>query len=87
MAEAYIDISGAIDIEKELKRQEKLLKDVEKSISISKKKLLNENFIKKAPAEVVQKEKALYEELKEKAERIKAAIENLKSVFSGKEQE
>ncbi len=86
MAEAYIDISGAIDIEKELKRQEKLLKDVEKSISISEKKLSNENFLKKAPAEVVQKEKALYEELKEKAERIKSAIENLKSVFSGKEE-
>jgi len=86
LAEAYIDISGAIDVEKELKRQEKLLKDVEKSISISEKKLSNENFIKKAPTEVVEKEKALYEELKEKAERIKAAIENLKSIFSGKEE-
>ncbi len=86
MAEAYIDISGAINIEKELKRQEKLLKDIEKSISISEKKLSNENFLKKAPKEVVEKEKTLYEELKEKAERVKSAIENLKSVFSGKEE-
>ncbi len=86
LAEAYIDISGAIDIEKELQRQEKLLKDVERSISISEKKLSNENFIKKAPAQVVQKEKALYEELKQKADRIKSAIENLKSIFSGKQE-
>ncbi|NPA51974.1 MAG: valine--tRNA ligase [Aquificae bacterium] len=84
LAEAYIDISDAVDIEKELQRQEKLLNDIQKSMSISEKKLSNENFIKKAPTEVVEKEKNLYKDLKEKAQRIKSAIENLKSIFSGK---
>ncbi len=79
-AEAFIDIAGSIDVEKELERQEKLLKDVEKSISISEKKLSNENFVKKAPPHVVEKEKTLYQQLKEKAEKIKQVIQALKEV-------
>ena len=79
-AESYIDIAGTIDIEKELKRQEKILKDIQKSISISEKKLSNENFIKKAPAHVVEKEKSFYEELKQKEEKVKKIIESLREV-------
>ncbi len=79
-AESYIDIAGTIDIEKELKRQEKILKDIQKSISISEKKLSNENFIKKAPAHVVEKEKRFYEELKQKEEKVKRIIESLREV-------
>ncbi|SNZ06115.1 valyl-tRNA synthetase [Persephonella hydrogeniphila] len=79
-AESYIDIAGTIDIEKELKRQEKILKDIQKSISISEKKLSNENFVKKAPSHVVEKEKQLYKELKEKEEKVKKIIESLKEV-------
>ncbi|GAB6071715.1 hypothetical protein JCM14244_00920 [Venenivibrio stagnispumantis] len=80
IAEIYIDIAGIIDINKEIERQEKILKDIEKSIKISENKLSNENFIKKAPAEVVEKEKELYNELKEKYNKIISIIENLKSV-------
>ncbi len=80
-AEVYIDIQGAIDIEKEIQRQEKILKDIEKSISISERKLSNENFIKKAPSHVVEKEKALYEELKSKAQKVKEILENLKEAL------
>ncbi|WP_457636403.1 valine--tRNA ligase [Persephonella sp.] len=79
-AESYIDIAGTIDIEKELKRQEKILKDIQKSISISEKKLSNENFIKKAPSHVVEKEKSFYEELKQKEEKVKKIIESLREV-------
>ncbi|RMD46914.1 MAG: valine--tRNA ligase [Aquificota bacterium] len=78
IAEAYLDLAQIIDVNKELERQKKLLKDIEKSISISEKKLSNENFVKKAPSYVVEKEKQLYEDLKEKAEKIKKVIENLK---------
>ena len=81
-AEVYIDIKGAIDLEKEIERQEKILKDLEKSLSISEKKLSNENFIKKAPKEVVEKEKAFYEELKGKIEKVKEIIENLKNAMN-----
>ncbi len=83
-AESYIDISGTIDIDNELKRQEKLLKDVEKSILIAEKKLSNENFVKKAPPQVVEKEKQLYEELKERKQKIERVISSLKELFSQK---
>ncbi|WP_457643975.1 valine--tRNA ligase [Persephonella sp.] len=79
-AESYIDIAGSIDVEKELQRQEKLLQEVQRSISISEKKLSNENFVKKAPEHVVEKERQLYAELQEKAEKIKRIIESLKEV-------
>ncbi|WP_457622377.1 hypothetical protein [Persephonella sp.] len=79
-AESYIDISGTIDVDKEIERQEKILKDLERSISISEKKLSNENFVKKAPAHVVEKERKLYEELKQKAEKVKQIIESLREV-------
>ncbi|HIQ24737.1 MAG TPA: valine--tRNA ligase [Persephonella sp.] len=79
LAEGYLDIAGAIDIKKELARQEKILKETQKSISISEKKLSNKNFVEKAPKEVVEKEKKLYEELKEKEEKIKHIIESLKN--------
>ncbi len=81
-AESYIDISGSIDIEKEIERQEKLLKDVEKSLGISERKLSNENFIKKAPKEVVDKERERYEELKQKETKIKSIIKNLKELLN-----
>ena len=80
IGEAYIDIAGTIDVEKEIKRQEKILQDIQKSISISEKKLSNENFLKKAPQHVVEKEKQLYQELKEKAEKVQKIIESLKEV-------
>ncbi|RUM61681.1 MAG: valine--tRNA ligase [Persephonella sp.] len=81
-AESYIDISGSIDIQKELERQEKLLKDVEKSLAITGKKLANENFLNKAPKEVIEKEKAKYEELKQKENKILKIIQNLKELLN-----
>jgi len=81
-AESYIDISGSIDIEREIERQEKLLKDVEKSLGISERKLSNENFIKKAPKEVVDKERERYEELKQRETKIKSIIKNLKELLN-----
>jgi len=80
-AESYIDISQTIDIEKEIARQEKLLADVEKSLGISERKLSNKNFLEKAPKEVVEKEKARYEELKQKEAKIKKIIESLKEIL------
>ncbi len=79
-AEGFIDIAGAIDVEKELQRQENLLKDVEKSLTIAQKKLSNKNFVEKAPKEVVEKERKLFEELQEKKSKISQIIESLKEL-------
>ena len=70
LGEAFIDLQGIVDIEKEIERQKKALAEIEKSIKIAESKLSNENFINKAPQQVVEKEKQLYTELKEKREKI-----------------
>jgi valyl-tRNA synthetase len=82
IGQAFIDVAGAIDVQKEIERQEKLLSETEKYISIIEKKLSNENFLKKAPKDVVEKEKSLYEEQKERKAKILTIIENLKKLIS-----
>ncbi|NPA13284.1 MAG: valine--tRNA ligase [Aquificae bacterium] len=82
LAEAYIDVADTIDVDKEIARQEKQLQDIQKSIGISEKKLSNENFVKKAPPQVVEKEKQLYQELKEKYQKVKQILERLKQLKS-----
>ncbi len=70
----YIFLEGLVDKEKE---KEKLLKEKEylkKEIALFEKKLSNENFLNKAPKEVVNKEKEKLELKKEKLEKINVSL-------------
>ncbi len=76
--ELFLSIEGHVDIEKlkqsYLRKKEKLEKELERTL----KKLSNEGFLKKAPPEVVEKEKRIKEELEEdigKIERILNLLE------------
>ena len=64
--ELYMELSGLIDVEKErakiLKTQETLEKDIKRASG----KLTNQGFLAKAPAAVIEKEKAKLEELQNK---------------------
>jgi len=73
--EVYIPVKDIVDIEQEKKRLSKELQKAEADIKFINKKLMNEDFIKNAPKEVVEKEKEKYEELLLKSDKIK---ENLK---------
>ena len=53
-----IPLEGLIDPEEEMMRLQKELADVENDLKIINSKLANEQFISKAPAAVVEKEKA-----------------------------
>jgi len=53
---------------------------VEKSIASLNKKLLNEDFLEKAPKEIVDKERSKYEDLIKMRERIAESIKILKGV-------
>jgi len=71
--EIFLSVEGHVDLEKLVesyeRKREKLLSELERV----NKKLSNENFLKKAPPEVVEKEKKIKEELErdlEKVERI-----------------
>ena len=71
----FIFLEDLVDKEKE---KEKLLKEkefLEKEISIFEKKLSNENFLNKAPKEIVLKEKEKLSLKKEKLEKINSSIE------------
>ncbi len=73
--EIYIPVKDLIDIEQEKKRLQKELVKTEQDINFLNKKLMNEDFIKNAPKDVVQKDKEKYEELLVRNDKIK---ENLK---------
>ena len=64
--ELYMELSGLVDVEKErakiLKTQETLEKDIKRASG----KLTNQGFLAKAPAAVIEKEKAKLEELQNK---------------------
>lgn len=51
--EGFIPLEGVIDRQAELERQQKEVKRLQNFIANSEKKLANENFISKAPADVV----------------------------------
>lgn len=65
--EIFMPLRGLIDIDKEIARLNKELKAVQADLARVEGKLNNQGFLAKAPAEVIEKEKAKAEELRVKA--------------------
>ncbi len=61
-AEIYVPLTGIIDFDKEIGRIQRELAKVQKELAMFDKKFGDENFMKNAPEEVVEKDKAAYEE-------------------------
>lgn len=78
--EVYVKVGELIDVESEISRIMKKLKSIEKDIKKLEKKLANENFLKKAPKEVVEKNRAELEELKEVFEKLSGTLQQLKNM-------
>ena len=74
-----IPLEGLIDPEEELTRLQKELEDVENDIKVISSKLANDQFISKAPAKVVEKEKVKIEDDKNKKVMIEKSIAKLQS--------
>lgn len=75
--EIIVPLSGAVDFEAEIDRLDKELAKLDKDYNMLSKKLANKQFIERAPAEVVAKDKARVEEITE----AKAKLEELKEKF------
>lgn len=75
--EAYIPVGGVLDIEKERKRLEVNLSKIQKGLDGIEKKLSNENFVKKAPQEILDDNKARKKTLEMQKESILANLETL----------
>jgi len=80
--EIYIPVKGLIDIEQEKKRLLKELQKMDQEISFLNKKLMNEDFIKNAPQDVVNKDKEKYEELLIKSDKIKENVSVLEELIN-----
>lgn len=75
--EVYVDTSNAIDLDKEIERLKLAICDTKEYIAILDKKLLNENFVRKAPASLVREEMEKKEQAKQKLEKLEEKLKNL----------
>jgi valyl-tRNA synthetase len=77
LGSAYIPLADVIDLDKERERLEKQLAETDRFIMGAEKKLGNENFVQRAPAEVVNRERERLAELGETRQRIQEQISAL----------
>jgi valyl-tRNA synthetase len=76
-AEIFIPLESLIDLEQERKRLEKEIFRVTQLLEKINKKLSNEDFIKKAPKEIIEKEKTKREEYSKMVEKLNKNLEGL----------
>ncbi|MEW6095863.1 MAG: valine--tRNA ligase [bacterium] len=76
--EMYLPLEGIVDLGKEEERLSKELSKVEKELTLLRLKLANEDFVTKAPDEIVTKERQKLEEIIAKHDKL---IKSLKSYF------
>ncbi|MDO8587231.1 MAG: valine--tRNA ligase [Armatimonadota bacterium] len=64
--DVHVPVAGLIDVDKEVSRLETELQSLDKELARTTGKLTNEQFTSRAPAEVVEKERRIQQELAEK---------------------
>ena len=80
--EVHVDLEKFIDVEAELSRLEKLLGQIIKQVAGKESKLANENFVSRAPAEVVEKERSSLSDLIARRDSVEADIKKLREKAS-----
>jgi valyl-tRNA synthetase len=78
--EVYVVLTGAIDFDAEIARLDKEQGKLAKDLDIIRRKLGNEDFVAKAPAAVVDKEKAKAADLSDKHAKLAALKDRLAAV-------
>ena len=78
--EIYLPLKGLIDVEKETARLTKEMDKLGKEIKKLNGKLSNEGFLKKAPAQVVEGERAKLAGYEEKMKSLEARLADLKKL-------
>ena len=76
-AEVFVDLAGLIDVDAEIAKQKAEMAKLDGLIAAKRKKLENENFVSRAPAEVIQKERDGLGELESRQAAAAAVIERL----------
>lgn len=75
--EVYVDTSNALDLDKETERLKFAIDDTKEYILKLDKKLLNESFVRNAPASLVREEMEKKEQSKHKLEKLEEKLRNL----------
>ncbi|MDD3928105.1 MAG: valine--tRNA ligase, partial [bacterium] len=75
--EVYLPLEGLIDLGKEKERLTRELESAQIEIAKVEKKLLNSEFMQKAPQEVVQREKTKKMELQQRRIRLQQRLEDV----------
>ena len=75
--QAFISLEGIVDVEAERVRLSKAIADAEGVLAKAQAKLANENFVSRAPADVVDKERAKADELEARVGKLRAQLEEL----------
>jgi valyl-tRNA synthetase len=78
--EIFVPLKGIFDVEAEVKRLSKEMDKYKATLSMIQKKLSNEDFIRKAPDDVVDKNKAKCNEIGDKIQTIHGTIEKLRKL-------
>ncbi|MCK4404332.1 MAG: valine--tRNA ligase, partial [candidate division Zixibacteria bacterium] len=76
-AEIFVPLEGLIDLEQERMRLEKEIARVTKLLEKTIKKLSNEDFLKRAPKQIIEKEKARREEYRKMVEKLNKNLEGI----------
>ncbi len=77
MFETYVSLQGLIDPTAEVKRLEKQIAEKTKSLETTRKKLENADFVKRAPAEVVEQQRDQIVDLEKQIQILKTTIVDL----------
>ena len=77
--EIFVPLEDLIDIDKEIIRLKDKINDYEGRMNSVKKKINNENFVKRAPKEIVEHEKNKYINYKNNFDKLKENLDNLLS--------
>ncbi|MFQ6067606.1 MAG: class I tRNA ligase family protein, partial [bacterium] len=76
----FIPLEPLIDANKERKRLKKNLETIEKELRDLEKKLLSQDFLRKAPPEIVRKEKAKSSSIRSRAEKLKRILREIQTI-------
>ena len=76
-AELFLSLEGLVDCSEEKKRLEKEMKKVLDDLTFINRKLANRDFMDRAPQEVIEKERARAQTLKEKESRLQENIDRI----------
>ncbi len=76
--EVFVNLAGLIDVGAEVERNEREMVRLDPLIAAKRKKLENANFVERAPAAVVEGERAALKDLEDQLAAAKAVVERFK---------